>query len=718
MSGKQLLIEIGCEEIPAGWVEGLAKGFAARFSEGLERERLAPEAIGSHSTARRLVIYAAGVPEAQEDQVREALGPPWRLAKDAEGRWSRAATGFARRQKIEEEQIDARLRLIETPRGQYLGVRQVIPGRRAVESLPGVIEGALRSLSIPKAMNWDASIGGKPFPFARPVRWIVALLGEEVIPFRIEVAGGTPVVAGDRSYGHRSRTAVAGEAPGASFPVRSFEGLRDDLKDRYVVLDDEERKNQFIKELMRCETEGGEKAEQIGIPEFHKNLVEYPGAVVGSFPEEFLSLPKEIRHTVLIHHQKYFPFPTRPLFIAVTNLPDDPRGHVRRGAERVVVARFRDARFFWDEDRKRPLAERRPELSGVVFHHRLGSFAQKADRLERLASWIADSVGADATAASEAAGLAKCDLTSNLVGEFASLQGVVGGLLLREEGVPDTVWQAVYDHYRPAGIEGELPRSPEGAAVSLADRADTLAGLFLAGEQPSGSGDPFALRRAALSMIRVLRDAPREFPTHSTVWPSPAVLLDRALDGYGPEAQARTAAAERLSAFVNDRLPHAFVGSATPRGVVNAVLALRGAAHPVADTWQRILDLATAVGMRDYATLAAAARRVRRILPPEFLQGGGGGLDTNLLVESAEKQLHTRLEGVEEQVLQRFGNGQYLDAFMELATLSPPIGEFFDDVLVMAEDPAVRRNRLALLARLDALFSEVGDLSQIESAAP
>ena len=378
-----------------------------------------------------------------------------------------------------------------------------------------------------------------------------------------------------------------------------------------------------------------------------------------------------------------------------------------------MVARFRDARFFWDEDSRRPLAKTRGRLAGVVFHQRLGSFADKADRMERLAAWIADAVGADAGAAAQAAGLAKCDLTGNLVGEFASLQGVVGGLLLREEGTPETVWQAVYDHYRPAGLEGDLPRSPEGAAVSLADRADTLAGLFLAGEQPSGSGDPFALRRAALSMIRVLRDAPGEFPEHRG-WPSPGALLDRAFAEFGPDDEARAAAAAKLTAFVNDRLPHAFVGEETPPGVVNAVLAIRNASHAVADTRQRIVDLARAVGSGDYATLAAASRR---ILSPEVRDGGGSGFDPGLLTAPAERDLHARLERVEAEVLRCFAETRYFPAFQALATLAPAIASFFDDVLVMAEDPGVRANRLALLARLDALFRAVGDLSQIESAA-
>lgn len=717
MSGRELLIEIGCEEIPADWVGGLAEGFATAVSEGLDRERLTAETIGSHGTARRLVVHGAGIPESQPDQVREVLGPPWRVARDEGGGWSRAAAGFARRQGIGEGDFESRLQPVETPRGRYLGIRQVVPGQPAIRILPRILENALRTVPLPKAMNWDASIGDKPFAFARPIRWIVALFGDEVVPFRIEVTGGTPVAAGNRSCGHRARTAVEGESPGASFPVNSLASLVEGLRSRYVVLDGEERKGRLLKALGRCETEAGESAEFGAAVDVHKDLVEYPGAVLGRFPDEFLSLPKEIRDTVLIHHQKFFPFPASPSFIAVINLPDDPEGHVRRGAERVVVARLRDARFFWDEDRKVPLAETRPRLAGVVFHQQLGSFREKADRMEALAAWIADSTGADAAAAARAAGLAKCDLTGNLVGEFASLQGLVGGLLLREEGAPETVWQAVYDHYRPAGLDGDLPRSPEGAMVALADRADTLAGLFLAGEEPSGSGDPFALRRAALSLIRVLRDAPAAYPGHRSGWPSPEALLDRALDGYGPDDQTRAAVTRTIAAFVDDRLPHAFVGPTTPRGVVNAVLAIRNAAHPVDDTWQRIVDLAKAVGSGDYATLAAASRRVRRILAPEIGEGKGAGLDPGLLTEPAEKELYAALERVEAEVLRCFRETRYFPAFQALAALSPAIATFFDDVLVMAEDPAVRANRLALLARLDALFSEVGDLSQIESAA-
>ena len=717
MSGKELLIEIGCEEIPADWVAGLAKGFETAVAEGLDRERLSAETIGSCCTPRRLVVHGAGIPESQPDQVREVLGPPWRVARDEGGRWSRAAAGFARKQGIEEADFDERLQPVETSRGQYLGVRQVAPGKPAIRILPGILEDALRAVPLPKAMNWDASIGEKAFAFARPIRWIAALLGEEVISFRIEVNGGAPVVAGNRSYGHRSRTAVDGEVPGASFSVASLRSLTEGLRRRFVVLDGEERKGRLLEALGRCENEAGESAEVGDAADVHKDLVEYPGAVLGRFPNEFLSLPKEIRDTVLIDHQKYFPFPTKPLFVAVTNLPDDPEGHVRRGAGRVVVARLRDARFFWDEDRKVPLAETRPRLAGVVFHRQLGSFSEKADRMEDLAAWIAASTGADAAAASHAAGLSKCDLTGNLVGEFASLQGLAGGLLLREEGVPETVWRAVYDHYRPAGLDGDLPRDPEGAAVSLADRADTLAGLFLAGEEPSGSGDPFALRRAALSIIRVLRDAPADYPEPRNGWPSPEALLNRALDGYHPGDAVRAVVAGKLAAFVNDRLPHAFVGPSTPRGVVNAVLATRDWSHAVADTWQRIRDLATAVISGDYATLAEASRRVRRILPPEIREGRGAGLRRKLLAEAAEQQLCDRLEEVEAEVERRFAESSYFPAFQALATLSPSIATFFDDVLVMAEDPAVRANRLALLARLDALFSEVGDLGQIEASA-
>ncbi len=710
----ELLLEIGCEEIPADWLSPLVEGFGKAVADGLHGVGLhgAAGEVEGCGTPRRLVARARSAALRQPDRLERITGPPARVGRDENG-WTRAAVGFARRHGIESAELDARMQLVSTPRGDYLGIERRVLGRPAMEVLPGVVEGALRALPFRKTMHWDASISGEPFPFGRPIRWIVALLGGQVIPFRIEVAGGEPVVAGNRSRGHRFRSRIG--KPGESFEVDSFASLRKELRERFVILDPKERQQKLSRALDGAARGSGGLFET---PSQHHHLVEYPGAVLGRYSEDFRALPMEIRRAVLVHHQKYLPVEEECAFLAVVNMPDDPQGHIRRGVERVVRARLRDARFFWDGDRKTRLAERRAGLAEVVFHQRLGSLGEKADRMERLARWIASRIGAAHEAAAEAAGLAKCDLTSGLVGEFASLQGVVGGLLLREEGAPKEIWSAVYDHYRPAGLDGELPRTVEGAAVSLADRADTLAGFFLAGEAPSGSGDPYGLRRAAFSLLRTLADGPALQSIGD--WPSPAALLDEALSGYPSlgEESARRAARADLHIFLEERLHHAF-GRDFSRGAVRTVLSRqlsrRGVELRVDDARMRIHALEEASSSGDLSALSIAATRVRRILPPEAQQGSDPRRD--LLAEPAEEALLLGLEVTEARVRERFGRDDYTGGLSELAALRPQVDRFFDEVLVMVDDPEVRANRLALLARLDALFSQVGDLRELAATA-
>ena len=609
----EFLVEVGCEEIPADWLDPLVERFAEALEAGLREADLAPRGGAGFGTPRRLVARFTGVPTSQPERTEEVLGPPARVGRDADGGWTRAAAGFARRHGIGESALDAELRVVSTPRGEYVGFRRVTPGLPAAEVVPPVLEAALRGLPFPKTMHWDAEISGRAFPFGRPIRWLVLLLGGEVVPFTIEVRGGPPVVSGAESRGHRFRSGD-GSPPGAPFAVDSFESLRAGLARRCVLLDPEERRRELARKVAECAAGAAVAPPSGDLP----NLVEWPGAVFGTYPEEFESLPEEIRRTVLVHHQKYLPVEGACAFVAVTNLGDDPTGAVRRGVERVVLARMRDARFFWDDDRRAALGERREALRDIVFHRELGSLYAKSERMESLAGWIADRLGADGSAAARAAALAKCDLSTGLVGEFASLQGVAGGLYLREEGEREAVWRAVYDHYRPEGAEGRLPETAEGAAVALADRADTLAGFFLAGEAPSGAGDPYGLRRAALSLLRLLRDGPDAYGAPASgasasgasasdgVWPSPLELVGEALRGYSPDEEALEAVSARLREFLDDRLPHALRRASVPAGAVRAVLARASAEHPVADTWARALALAGAVGTGDCAALAAA----------------------------------------------------------------------------------------------------------------
>lgn len=726
MNSGEFLVEIGCEELPAEWLDGLIADFATGVQRGLGEAAIPAGAVRGSGTPRRLVACAEGVPASQPGRIERKLGPPARVGRTEHGEWTRAALGFARRLGLEGPDADHALDIFETDRGAYVGIESDIPGRPAAELLPAIIEHALRGLSFPKAMHWDATIGGEPFPFGRPIRWIVALFRGEVIRFRIDVAGGAPVEAGNKSRGHRFRSGerllgrrAAGFRDGpadAPFAVDSFAALRDGLLERHVVLDPEERKKRLLMAL-------GEAAKGLGPivsrrEQQHHHLVEWPSAVLGTYAEEFRALPQEIRYAVLVHHQKYLPLEGGCAFLAVVNMPDDPRGSIRRGAERVVRARLRDARFFWDEALARPLGDRQADLERVAFHRRFGNLREHSARVARLAGWIAGRVGADAGVAEEAARLAKCDLTTTLVGEFPSLQGEAGGRILEAQEARDAVWMAVYDQYRPVGLFSDLPETVEGAALALADRAATLAGLFAAGEAASGSGDPFGLRRAALALLSVLREAPRAYPEHAKGWPTPAELLREALSEPACTREERVEGpdlAERLLRFLADRLPHALTLPRFRPGVVRAVLAVRGVEHPVADSWQRILALDTAAAGGEYVTLATAHKRARRILTPESQEVE---LRRDLLSEEAEVQLGDALRSVEAEVAELSAAGRYDAAFRRIAELAPKVDAFFDDVLVMAEDPAVRANRLALLARLDALFSEVGDLSQIEAAAP
>ncbi len=700
MADRELLVEIGCEEAPAEWLGPLARAWPDALAAELAAARLPVSAARGFATPRRLVAVAQAA-DRQEDRVEVVAGPPARIGRNEAG-WTPAAIGFARKQGVAAEEMDDRLRIRSGPRGSYVVLERTEPGRPALDALPGVLGRALRRLRFPKPMQWDAELDGEPFPFGRPIRWIVALFGGEVVPLRIELAGRAPVVAGERSRGHRFRSRV-GE-PGAPFQVGSFAELRDGLRERFVLLDSDERVRRLAAEIERAEAAlGAPRTDAIPLARL-AGLVEWPGVVHGSYPEDFLDLPEAIRRTVLVEHQRYLPLDGAPAFLAVTNMPDDAEGRIRRGSERVTLARLRDAAFFWDEDRRTPLRDRAEDLANVVFHRRLGSFRDKAERIAALAGRLARGTPAEPEAAAEAARLAKCDLTTLLVGEFASLQGVAGGLLLREEGASETIWTAVRDHYRPGGLEGSLPETATGAVVALADAADTLVGLTFGGESASGAGDPFGLRRAAFSIIRILGDAPGRWGGR---WRTPAEVLAEARAGY-PDAGPDPA----LDAFFEERLRRALERE-HPADAVRAVLGEHAADRRVDDLRRRVAALVEVRGTDDFSALAAAANRVRRILP-DSMRTGAAAPDAALLVQPAERALLATLGEARAKVSRKFDEGRYADGLRELAALRGPVDRFFDEVLVMDENPMVRANRLRLLAALHADLSAVGDLGALE----
>lgn len=714
MKSLPFVWEIGCEELPAGWIPGVLRDLKSRFGEQLDEHRLGPAEVETYGTLRRLVIHVPKLSERQPDRREEVIGPPAHAARTEGGEWGPAALGFANRNGVHPK----KLTVFHTAKGEYVGFVKETKGQPAQRVLPAVMAATLRQLGFPKFMNWDAEIpdGRGAFPFGRPIRWMVCLLGERVIPFTIQV-DESRVRASNKTRGHRF-LAAPGSRPGRPVVVGSFLELKRQLKRNYVLLDPSERLKALEDVLARLEVKAG--ARRVGpLPglsnAFLANLVEWPGGVVGRYPEEFSSLPEEIRNTVLIHHQKYIPLRQTAAFLAVTNMPGDPKQYIRKGSERVVVARLRDAKFFWDEDLKRPLDSRRQDLEGVLFHGVLGSYARKVDRLRDLATELSSLCGIAEQAVTRAATLAKCDLTTGMVGEFPELQGIVGGLYAREQGESEDVWKAVYGHYRPLGLgdEEDFPLNAAGVLLSLADKLDTLAGLFWAGEVPSGSRDPFALRRAAQGVIRLLLEAGPRLGMELAL--SPEELLERTFERV-EQQQGRRAkdprAKKLLEEFFAERLRFVFQREFR-YDEVNAVFALGPLTFPPEELRRRLTALATLRGSEDFEALSVAFKRVRNILSG----GSPGEVDPQAFREEAERHLWAAFRKVEPKTAELIAGGEYVKALRELSRLRPQVDAFFDKVLVMDPDVKLRENRLALLHAMQSAFTRVADLSEIVAGA-
>src|SRR6188472_2588867 len=529
---RELLIEIGCEEIPASWLPGLTRQVGERLDARLKEFRLNTDArTETFSTPRRLTARVAKLAERQEDFEELVTGPPVSAAFRPDGEPTPAATGFARKYNVEVPALERH----ETPKGTYLAYRVHQRGKATVDVLADVMGTLLRSLTFPKQMRWDAYLedGKGDLVFARPIRWLVLLYGGRVVPFvirRTEIAQGPTVQdvrSGSNTYGHRFLT-TSGRA-GRAIKVKTFEDYQTRLVENFVILDRAERESKIRRELeMHARKLGGRVS---GLVAAHSSLlqevpdlVEYPSVVAGHFPVEFLQLPEEVLTTTMIHHQHYFPVVDeegrlKPAFLAVTNMQVERPELIARNSERVLTARLRDARFFWDEDRKATLESRVDRLATILFHKKLGSYREKADRVAALAEWIAREAlqRPDVAPHAEQAGrLCKADLATDMVRELTELQGTMGGIYAREEGLPEAVWKAIYFHYLPVGVESDSPPTKQQlgaaavtwAAVALADKIDTVVGMYAAGERPTGSRDPLGLRRQAQGIVKILADLP------------------------------------------------------------------------------------------------------------------------------------------------------------------------------------------------------------------
>ncbi|MBI3670236.1 MAG: glycine--tRNA ligase subunit beta [Acidobacteria bacterium] len=700
------LLEVGCEEIPAGMIARAAEELQVTLEKYLASENLLEGgAIEAFGAPRRLVVMARAIRLRQPDASQEITGPPKSVAFDAVGRATKAAESFAAKQGVPVN----KLAVVSTPRGDYLAVRKIIPGRAASAILSELLPRAIAEIPWPRSMYWTGTAGPH---FIRPIRWLVALLGGRVVPFEI---GG--VRSGKVSLGHR----FLGKGKIALGGVKDYERK---LRASFVVARPAERRKKIERETRALAARKGLHVhEDPKLLELVTYLNEYPAAILGDFEAEFLDLPEEILVTVMRDHQKYFAVERKdgalaPHFLAVINLPTDRAGLVRAGHERVLRARFADARFFWQADQRCRLADYLPKLAHVTYESRLGSYHDKVERMRTLARWLAEQWFAggipqsSVAAADRAAELAKCDLATEMVREFTELQGIVGGLYAKAQGEPEEVAWAIYDHYRPAGPDDAIPRNLTGCGLALADKFDALVGCFAAGLVPSGSSDPFALRRAALGVVRILLE--RKLPLSLSAAVAAAA---GALASHTPRMSVSQEVQRQVLEFIVDRARFILrerAGFAYDE--INAALA--AGADDLVDTVKRLEAIKAIRRTKNFEPLAVSFKRIRKILekagPPSAWRLAA--VRPELFAEEAEKRLHTAARGAAEQAGEHKRAARYREALQGIAELRPAVDRFFDEVLVMAEDEAVRKNRLTLLAELLAEFSTIADFAEIVAA--
>lgn len=701
------LFEIGCEEIPAGMIAKAASELKVILEKyfltsALLEENSAARSIETFGAPRRIAAIVRNVRLKQEDRTREVTGPPKSVAYDNVGEPTRAAVSFAEKQGIPL----SKLTIVDTPKGEYVAAVQIIRGRPAQEILSEFLPQAIREIAWPRSMYWTGARGPR---FIRPIRWIVALLDGKVIPFSF--AG---VQSANRTQGHR----FLGKP---DIPVTGSADYESKLKKNFILCRPDERRNKIESEIRTVSSRKNLRAHpDAALLDQVTYLNEYPSVIAGGFDPAFLDLPDEILITVMRGHQKYFALESRngelaPQFLAVINLANDSKGLVRQGHERVLRARFADAQFFWQTDQKVKLADYLPKLAAVTYESRLGSYKDKVERMRALARWFAEQwfnagvTEADVAGSDRAAELAKCDLVTEMVGEFPELQGVVGGLYSRAQSEPDDIAWAVYDHYKPVGLDDPIPRNLTGCAVALADKLDSLVACFAVGAIPTSSGDPFALRRAALGIVKIILE--RELPLSLSAAVSASA---RGVTENPPKIAVPDAVQKQVLDFLLERARYIL---RERRGFaydeINAAFA--AGADDLVDAVERLKALKAIRHSRNFEPLAASFKRIRNIL--EKSAGASdkaqAGVKQELLREAAELQLQTAAQRIGEEASRRKKEKKYRQALEKISELRPAVDFFFDKVLVMHEDESIRRNRLALLGNLLKEFSTIADFSEL-----
>jgi len=655
------LLEIGTEEIPDWMIDGALADVRAKFQAAFAE--FGGDALRTEATPRRLVLLAEKLLDRAPDAQIVAQGPYLSAGP-------KAAEGFARKQGITVDQLVK----MQDAKGERYAFHQHVKGQAAEQALREKLPAIITGIQFPKTMTWTGKGGVR---FIRPIRWIVALLDDQVISFEI-----ANVKSGNTSRGHR----ILGSKSPVPVTVSTYQQA---LRENFVIVRAEERRARIVSAL------GSDVHHDAELLATLVYFTEWPSVIRGSFDSSYLQLPREILSTVMRHHQRYFSVveadgSLRPEFVAVTNTDGDPDGLIRRGNERVLRARFNDARFFWEVDQRRSLSDRLPDLDKVTFQAKLGSYGAKAKRMESLAGELADALNANKETATRAALLAKCDLTTDMVKEFTELQGVVGGLYAKAQNESEAVASAIYDHYKPVSMEDSIPRTLEGQVVALADKVDTLRECFRIGLVPTGSKDPFALRRAAQGAVKILFEGRLDMELAGLCEGVPGLL---------------PFITERIEFYLRELRNFAY-------DEVKAVLAVPFGSLPDLEDRTEAIHYIRPTG--DFEPLAASFKRIKNILRQAEVEHAAG-VKSELLQSGPEKDLFEAFEKVREQAAQ---TGSYREKLAHIASLRPKVDLFFDKILVNDPDPVIRQNRLALLYSLLTEFSIIADFSEIVTEGP
>ncbi len=683
---KELFLEIGTEEIPAGFLPKAMADMKSLITKELDQARISFDTISTLATPRRLVLVVTGVAAEQPDAELTSMGPAKSIAFGPDGAPTKAAQGFARGQGVDVTS----LQIITTDKGEYIAAVKKETGRPTAELLPTMLPRLIGNIPFKKSMHW----GDYDVRFARPIHWIVALFDGTVVPFSFG-----PISSGAISRGHRFMADT-------TFPVRDFAHYREECQKHFVIPNPQERKEIIRREVQQvAAAAGGSLLPDEGLLDEVTYLVEYPSVVRGTFAASFLEVPKEVLITSMRSHQRYFSIvdgdgKLMPGFITVNNTVTENPDVVVKGNERVLRARLSDARFFFDEDKKIPLAQRVESLKSVVYQQKLGTSYEKMERFQAIAEGLAEQLApALKPQVSRAAWLCKADLVTGMVGEFPEVQGIMGREYALLQGEAPEVARAIAEHYLPNQAGGALPASDIGALVPIADKLDSICGCFGVGLIPTGAADPYALRRAALGIIAIILNQGYKLPLGELIERS-LTLLEQKLTR--PKAEVAADVREFFRArFVNQQ------SGEFPGDAVEAAVSV--GCDDLVDTRARIAALAQFKSHPDFQALAVGFKRAANIVK----EGVDSTVDPALFTDPAEEELCQAIAGVKNSVEGKVADHAYLDALTQIATLRGPIDTFFEKVMVMAEDPLVRTNRLALLTGIARLVGGIADFGRL-----